>query len=148
VLPWDLEDEGLETSLARMAGEIGVDGLSVIASYSGIRQYRSRSVYERRLVEHDAATHFQPDPKRYVNTRVRPAAASWMKSRNPLERIARAAEKAHLKLRVQAAACRDTGLTSKYPMASCVNVFGDPVNTWLCRRTRTCASMSPLSQKT
>src|SRR5262249_33730749 len=91
--PWDLEDEGLEISLGRLAGEIGVDGITVAATETDIRMIRGRPLGGRRTFISPAGAHFQPDPAIHRGNRIRPIPASWMKSKNPLERIAKVAEK-------------------------------------------------------
>lgn len=130
--PWDLEDEGIEVSLGRMAGDVGVDAVSVAATCRSVAEFRPRAVSGPRTLAFEAAAHFQPDSKCYVNTRIRPNTASWMKSRNPLDKIGRAAERQGLKLRAWVNCCAGQALASRYSLASCVDVFGDPIVTRLC----------------
>ncbi len=130
--PWDLADEGVEAAIGRMAGEINVDALSVAATCCRVKEFRARAFGAPRMVEHGAAAHFQPDKKRYLKTRILPNPAPWMKTRNALEKIGREAEKSGLKLRVSAVCCRSDALVSRYPMASCVDAFGDASRDILC----------------
>lgn len=130
--PWDLEDEGIDAALGRMAGEIGVDAVSVATTHHSIEAFRPRAPAGRRTVTLDAAAHFQPDRACYVNTRVRPIPAAWMKSRNPLDKISRHAQKLGLKLRAWAVCCHGSAMAARFPMASCVDAFGQTVSTWLC----------------
>jgi len=130
--PWDMEDEGVAAALGRMAGDVGVNAVSVVAAHHGIREIRPRAVSGPRVIQLDAAAHFQPDGKRYAKNGIRPIAASWMKSRNPLDKIAGEAEKQGLALRVSVSGCRGGAMVSKYPMASCVNVFGAQSCAWMC----------------
>ena len=130
--PWDLEDEGIDAALGRMAGEIGVDAVSVAASSHCVRAFRPRLMQGPQTIRREATTHFQPAGDRYVNTRLRPSAASWMKSRNPLDKIARSAERHSLKLRAWTVCCHNAVLAARHPMATCVDVFGDAVEGWLC----------------
>jgi hypothetical protein len=130
--PWDLEAEGTEAALARMAGDIGTDAVSVATTLYGVEQFRPRAPAGQQRFVHDAAAHFQPDGKLYTNTRIRPVAAGWMKSRNPLDKIARAAQKENLGLRAWTVCCHSSALAAKHPLASCVDVFGNPMGTWLC----------------
>ena len=130
--PWDLEDEGIEASLARMAGEIGVTAVSVAATCRDIDQLRARRIGERRTVRFEAAAHFQPDRARYPKRGITPATASWVKSRNPLAKIAKEAQRQGIKLRAWAVCCHSGTMVARYPMASCVDIFGDPIGTWLC----------------
>lgn len=130
--PWDLDDEGVELAIGTLAGRVGVDAVAVAASLYGLREHRGRQIGNRRTVEYDAAVHFRPSRECYANTRFRPVVAPWMKSRNPLQRIADEALKQGIRLRAWAVCCHNNTLVARYPSASCVDVFGDPVSSWLC----------------
>ena len=130
--PWDLEDEGLEESLGRLAGEIGVDGITVAATETNIRMIRGRPLGARRTFICPAGAHFQPDAAIHRDNRIRPIPAAWMKSKNPLERIAKVAEKERLKLRARVVLCENDELVERHPHAARVNVFGDSCEKHLC----------------
>jgi hypothetical protein len=130
--PWDLEDEGHERALGRLSGEIGVDGISVAAVLDDLTEFRSRAFAGPHTVTRPAAAHFQPASKHYENTRLRPPAAAWMKSRNPLARIADLARQHSLECRARAVCCRNSHLAARQPSAACVDVFGDPIEARLC----------------
>lgn len=130
--PWDLEDEGLDASLGRLAGEIGVDGITVAAVLPEITQLRTMPPAAGRLFHAKAAAHFQPDSACYANTRIRPAPAAWMKSKNALERIVTAAEKQRLKVRALIHPLTGDALAERHPHSRVVNVNGDEVANALC----------------
>ena len=130
--PWDLEDEGHDRALGRLAGEIGVDAISVAAVLDDLTEFRSREFKGPRTVTRRAAAHFQPSSRHYENTRLRPTAAAWMKSRNPLARIVESARHQSLKCRAWVVCCRNSHLAAKQPLAACVDVFGDPIEARLC----------------
>lgn len=130
--PWDLDLEGYDESLARLAGDIGVDAILVPAVHEGIREIRPRAAEADRAFVCRAAAHFQPDAKCYGGFRIRPIPAAWMKSRNPLEKIAAAAEKHRLALRVSISCCQGDALAERYPHAACIDFFGRPSANWLC----------------
>lgn len=130
--PTDIEDDGIESSLGVLAGEIGVDAINVAAVANGSWALRGRSSSGPRLVEREAGAHFQPEIARYGGTHLRPVVASRIKSRNPLEKIAQEAQRLGLRLRASIACCLHERLATKYPMARCVNVFGDPDPAWVC----------------
>lgn len=130
--PWDLEDEGYETAIGRLAGEIGVDAISLGLVLPDIVQFRPRSTGGPRTVRRPAAAHFKPSAESYVNTPLCPPAASWMKSRNPIEQIAGTAERNGLKLRAWIVACDNVTLVKRHPSAGCVDVFGDAITGRLC----------------
>jgi Zn-finger protein len=130
--PWDLEDEGLEVSLGRLAGEIGVDGITVAATETDIRMIRGRPIGGRRTFICPAGAHFQPDPAIHRGNRIRPIPAAWMKSKNSLERIAKIAQREHLDVRARIVCCEGKGVAERYPHAVCINAFGDPIPGQLC----------------
>ncbi len=125
--PWDLDHEGIEAAIGRMAGDIGADGLSVAATLHSLRERRTRVAPGPRTIEMEAAAHFQPEAQRYANTRLRPIVAAWLKTRNPLERILREAEQIGIHRRLSVVACHGASLAARYPMTSCLDVFGDPI---------------------
>ncbi|HVP12705.1 MAG TPA: hypothetical protein VMV94_16125 [Phycisphaerae bacterium] len=130
--PWDLEEEGIEVAIDRLGGDIGVDAVSVATTLPSISEFRARAFAQRRTVEHDAAAHFRPDATRYVNTRIRPIPSPWMKSRNPLEKIARYADKQGMKVRAWTNPCHGSAMAAKYKTVACIDVFGDINPTWMC----------------
>lgn len=130
--PWDLEDEGLEESIGRLAGEIGVDGINVSATTSEIRELRGREIGGRRTFVSPAAAHFHPDKSLYDNHRIRPIPAAWMKARNPLERITKVAKKENIFVRASFCVNRGRALVERFPHAACINMFGDPSTYCLC----------------
>ncbi len=130
--PWDLDQEGIEAAVGRMAGEIGVSAISVTATLHSLRERRARAAPGPRTLDLEAAAHFQPDAPRYANTRLRPIVAAWLKARNPLEKIFREAEQVGLHRRVSIAACHSAALAARYPLTACVDVFGDPITSCVC----------------
>jgi len=130
--PWDLEQEGLEAATARLAGEIGVDAVSVAAVHPAVEELRPRGPAGGKTLVHQAAAYFQPAAALYTGTNIKPNVASGLKGRNPLERIALAVSKQQLRLRLALSACRNPVLAERYPMACGENAFGEKDGRWLC----------------
>ncbi len=130
--PWDLDLEGYDDALARLAGDIGVDAVRVAAVHQGIHQLRPRAAESVRAFVSSAAAHFQPDSRYYSDTRIRPIPAAWMKSRNPLEKIAAAAQKNRLALRGSLSCCQGNALAERHPHAACIDFFGRASEDRLC----------------
>lgn len=120
---WDLEEEGIEAALDHVAG-LGVDALSVAVTSRRIREPRPRSASQDRVCVMEGGAHFVPTRKHYPDLRIRPTSSSWMKARNPLEKIARQAERVGVRLRASVSCCRSEVLAAKHSDAACVNVFG------------------------
>ncbi|QDV89808.1 hypothetical protein RAS2_08830 [Phycisphaerae bacterium RAS2] len=125
--PWHLEREGADEALARMAGEIGVDGVQLCVSGSGSAALYPRGPQGPRIDSCDAGLQFQLDPSKYSSVRVRPRIASWMKSRNPLEAVCKLAERHRLKVRV--ALPRSIDMPERSTYATIINALGD-VSPW------------------
>lgn len=130
--PWDLDLEGYDDALARLAGDIGVDAVRVAAVHEGIHQLRPRAAETARAFVSGAAAHFQPDSRIHSNSRIRPIPAAWMKTRNPLEKIAAAARKNRLALRVSLSCCKGDALLQRHPHAACTDFFGRAGEDRLC----------------
>jgi hypothetical protein len=123
--PWDLEEEGVEAAMARLAGEIGADAVSVTAIHQDVAKLRPRGREGAKTTLRKAAAHFQPSVPLYAGTPIKPNVAAGLKSRNPLDKIARAAEKQRLSLRLGLSACADSAIVERHPTAACVNVLGE-----------------------
>ncbi|MCZ6699486.1 MAG: hypothetical protein O7D94_11190 [Planctomycetota bacterium] len=128
--PWDVLEDGLEETLVRLAGEIGVDSLSVPAIHGRIEQFRPR--YQRPWIRREAAATFQPSSPHYGNTRIRPIPGAWMKTRNVFEQLTRACEKHRIAMRARVACCNGETTAARFRMATCVDVFGESSLTRLC----------------
>lgn len=130
--PWDLLAAGIDAVLDFAVGELGVDGIRVSAVAGAACTLRVRPGLSPRTFRVEAAAHFQPEPRRYGDTRLRPPTAAWFKSRNPLAQIAEACAKRKLLLRARVVACDNATLIERYPHAACKDVFGDASPARLC----------------
>ncbi|UCD28558.1 MAG: hypothetical protein JSV03_15990 [Planctomycetota bacterium] len=129
---WDLVDEGIDKVLDRLQGEAGITGISVATFYHSVDQLRPHAgVLPKRFLSPGGAQ-FQPQADRYTGTRIKPAAASWLKKSNPLAKVAEACEKRKLALRGWTVCCHSSLMVSKYSNGAVKNVFGDIDPTWLC----------------
>ncbi len=130
--PWDLLDEGPDLALDRIAGEIGAQSISIATTYHSVAQFRPHAADAPARFVSESAAHFQPNASAYSATRIRPIPASWMKSRNPLERIAECCRSRNVALRAWLIACHGTALAARYPDAACKDAFGNRSTSWLC----------------
>jgi hypothetical protein len=131
--PWDLLDEGIDRALDQMQ-EVGVSGICVATLYHSIEHFRMHSIPadRPRSYLHQAAAYFQPEHSRYVNTRLRPIVADWLKSRNPLVEIGQACAQRGLGLRSWTVCCHNSAMVQKRPETAIKNAFGDINPTWMC----------------
>ncbi len=130
--PADLEDEGIDAALARLRGEIGVDGIILRAATPARTALRPRVTGSPKIVSHESAVWFQPDAKHYAGTRIRPHVAHAIKSRNFLARICDAAVAQGLSVRARIDLFDSLPLAAKHPTATCVDVYGRPHESQLC----------------
>lgn len=131
---WDLADEGVELSLDRLAGEVGVDSVCVPAVTDAIDVYRPRGAGESRRFRTDGGIHYRADAQRFAATRIRPAPASWMKSRHVLADVAEHAAKRGLALRLAMSCCLNRAAAERHAFAVCKDAVGE------CRTARLCPS--------
>ncbi|HPF39035.1 MAG TPA: hypothetical protein P5081_03190 [Phycisphaerae bacterium] len=131
--PWDLEDEGVDAAIGRIKGDLYADDISVLVHSDDFTQRRARSIGDGgRTIRHGAGAHYRANISHYGSTRIRPLAAPWMKSRDPFSRIAGTCESMGVGLILRASCLRNAALVHKYPMAACIDVFGDVSRDRLC----------------
>jgi hypothetical protein len=129
---WDLEDEGIGEVLDRLHGEVGATGISVATSYHSVDHLRIHADVSPRVYRADGGIYFQPDTKHYAATRLKPITSPYIKSRNPLAKIAEACARRHMKLRSWTVFGHNSYLVARHESFACRNVFGDLNPTWLC----------------
>ncbi len=123
--PWDLEDEGIDCVLDRLQGELGASGITVRASGPPVRQLRRHASVEPRVFQTLGGLYFQPDADKYGATRIKPVVADWVKSRNPLSKIADACGKRGLQFRAAVYTRRLECIVSRHPEFAVKSCFGD-----------------------
>lgn len=128
----DLDDEGLEPALARLAGDLSVTTVCVAALHPAAAYRRCRPVYASRRVVLDAGASFAPEARRYAAARFRPRVGAGCRGRNPLEAIARACERASVGLRVRVSACIGGTHDPQPAWAACATAHGDVIDEALC----------------
>lgn len=129
--PWDLIDEGLDTTLDRLQGELGVNGLAVPIATAPHTELRARPI-EPRILRTRGGLLFVQDETKYGSTRCRPALADVPYARNVLERIADACRQRGLALRWILPASRIGQLASRHPEFAVKNAFNAASDTALC----------------
>ncbi len=132
VHPADLIDEGIDAVLDRLRGEIGVDGIVVDAVASARLALRPRVTDAPKIALYEAAAWFQPDPKHYSGTRLRPNTARSIKSRDELARICDAAAARGLVVRARVDAFDNATLVERHSTIACVDVFGRAHDSRIC----------------
>jgi len=131
--PWDLIDEGLESGLDRLQGEVGIAGLSVWAACPPVTELRARTL-EPRIFRTRGGALFRPDEAAYATTRFKPVASDWVKgpAHDPMTRIAAACTERNIELRILVSAAATGRLAQRYPDSACKNLFGAESQISLC----------------
>ncbi|MFO0973460.1 MAG: hypothetical protein U1A27_08495 [Phycisphaerae bacterium] len=122
--PWDLIEAGPAAALDQLAGELGANGVCVLAAGGPRRTLRAGLQSDCPVFETAGGAHFRPDAARYVATRLRAAPAEWLRSRNPFETIARACQERGVALHAALPACAQPSLARSEPSTTCRDVFG------------------------
>jgi len=129
---WDLLDEGVESVVDRLAGEIGATGVCVPATYHSIDQIRPHEAAHAHRYRHESAAYFQPDRQRYASTRIRAPVAGWLGRRNPLSDVCETSRAGGLVVHLWVVACHGSTLANRYPWAVGKDAFGASLDTGLC----------------
>jgi hypothetical protein len=122
---WDLEDEGIESVLDRIGGELGVSNLTVVAASGPVCHIRRHRDVRPRVFRTRGGLFFQPDDARFARTRCKPIVSGWLKARNPLVKVAEECARRDISLRVAIDARRTGRLVARYPSVAVKTVFGD-----------------------
>ncbi len=130
--PWDLEDEGIEHVLDVLQGEIGVQGISVVAASGPLCELRARPDASPRIFRSRGGIFFQPDDSHYANTRIKPILSRWLKTRNPIATIAAACHKRDMKLRFILPTRRIGRVADRFPVTVAKSAFGDASDLCIC----------------
>jgi hypothetical protein len=128
---WDLVDEGIDTVLDRIKGEIGVKGIVVPVHHSGVQQFRPHAGVSPRTFQSKGGAEFQPDSSRYAATRIRPVVDDWLRKSNPFKTVVQACKDRGLKIGAAIRACAASPIARQYEHAAVRDVWGDR-DDWLC----------------
>ena len=129
---WDLEDEGVDDVLDRLKGDLGVDGVTVVAASGPFTLLRRGASASPRVFHSRGGVFFQPHDDAYHSTRCKPVVSGWLKARNPLLRVARACRQRGLELRAALDTRRIGRLAARYRMVAAKSAFGDAAQGCAC----------------
>ncbi|MFH0980255.1 MAG: hypothetical protein V2A79_01785, partial [Planctomycetota bacterium] len=129
---WDLVDEGLEGVLDLLHGTLGVTGLCTPVTAGPMRSLRYAADVEPRIFRSRGGVFFQPDRALYENTRCKPILSEWLKTRNPLQKLAQSCRERGLALRA-VIECTSIGRIAAHdPHFARKDVFGDLSPSQIC----------------
>jgi hypothetical protein len=122
---WNVVDFGIEESLDLIQSKLGAQSISLRVTSSRVSQLRVGEFEGPRIFRSDGGYFFQPDKSKYANTRIKPVVASWLKSRDPLEKIVVACKKRDIELRLRISTLESPVIATRYPEAASKTIFGD-----------------------
>jgi len=131
---WDLEDEGIDDVLDRVKGEAGITGITVPVTCGPVEIFRVHPDVSPRTFRSDGGLQFQPRAEYYEGTRLKPVVAEWLKTRDPLAKVAEACAKRNLKLRarIEDPCYRPVHASKHYDECLIQDAFGEPRPQHLC----------------
>lgn len=124
VNPWDLVDEGADSVLDRLQGEIGVSGVTLVAAAPPMTLLRVRPVTPRVLRTRGGLL-FQPREELYAATRLRPGTSDTLRRKPALAESAERCRARGLGVRLELPAATLGRVLPRYPDAGCRNALDD-----------------------
>lgn len=129
--PWDLIDEGLQTSLARIAAA-GIQEISLAAAYHGAMLLLPHNPRRRVYFLEDGVVYFRPDLSFYAQTPIKPIPSELTADQDPLRQIAEAAALKGLGTVAWTVTLHNSRLGLQFPELTMENAFGDRYPYGLC----------------
>jgi hypothetical protein len=123
--PWDLDAEGHEASLGRIADN-GFNAVNLATAYHAGKFLLPHNPRRRVYFPEDGALYFKPDLEKYG--RIQPRVSSLVDGeRDPLRALEREREKYGLALVAWTVVLHNTWLGERYPECTMHTAFGDPL---------------------
>ena len=113
--PWDLTDEGLDVSLARIADTAACREIMLTPSYHVSTYFLPHNPRRPIYYGEDGAVYFTPRPERYAKTNIRPRVSSVVTGPAYMDEIVHAIEKRGLALGAWIVYLFNHHLAEKYP---------------------------------
>lgn len=129
---WDIEQEGCEDFLDHVRSELGFARLTVPVLHGPAHCVRAGRHASPRVFATGGGLAFQPDDEHFRATRLHPATADWLRTRNPMARLADAAKQAAFPLTAEIDVLGLAAATSKHDRGVRKNAFGDPMPGRVC----------------
>ena len=128
--PWDVLDAGVDTALAQIANEGGMQAVSLSHSYHNVKHLRPHNPTGKLFVANSSAIYFQPDLKRYGM--IKPIVAPLVQADDGMRRIREAAAKHGLAFHAWTVTLHNSALGTIYPDINTLNALGDRIPHYLC----------------
>lgn len=124
--PWDIQDQGLETLAADLAGRAGLNTVSMATSYHAGRFLQPRSPQQKAYFPEDGTIYFRPDESLWQGKEIQPLVAQNLIERgNMLEALTKARATTGLKVSCWTVCLHNTRLGTLHPDHVTRNAFGN-----------------------
>jgi hypothetical protein len=124
--PWDIQDQGLETLAADLAGRAGLNTVSVATSYHAGRFLQPRSPSQKAYFPEDGTVYFRPDDTLWRDRVIRPLVAQNVLDRGDmLHALTKARETTDLKVSCWTVCLHNSRLGMLHPDHVTRNAFGN-----------------------
>ena len=129
---WDLLEEGVDATLDRVQGELGLTGITVPVVCPPMTLLRCRPDPAPRVFRTRGGVFFPPQENCYAATRCKPVPSTWIKGRNPLAKAAETCRKRDLAFRVSICTSLAGRIIDRHPEAAAKTAHGDAFADRLC----------------
>jgi hypothetical protein len=124
--PWDIQDQGLETLVADLAGRAGLNTVSVATSYHAGRFLQPRSLSQKAYFPEDGTVYFHPDDTLWQDKAIRPLVAQNVLDRGDmLDALTTARDTTGLKVSCWTVCLHNSRLGLLHPDHVTRNAFGN-----------------------
>ncbi|MFC6446464.1 hypothetical protein [Shinella zoogloeoides] len=124
--PWDIQDQGLETLAADLAGRAGLNTVSMATSYHAGRFLQPRSPQQKAYFPEDGTIYFRPDESLWQGKEIQPLVAQNLIERGDmLEALTKARATTGLKVSCWTVCLHNTRLGTLHPDHVTRNAFGN-----------------------
>lgn len=150
--PWDVLDEGADRFCANAREALGVDTVSLAASYHAAKLILPHNPRRKVYYPEDGSLYFRPDPAAFAGSPIQPHVGRLARDQDPLATLCAAAERAGMCVIAWTVCLHNTRLGETYPQYAPRNAFGDPAITYLCpaqpaARAYACALAADLARR-
>src|SRR5947209_19728260 len=94
--PWDVIDESADRFCERAREQLGVDTISLAASYHAAKLILPHNPRRKVYYPEDGSLFFRPDPAAFAHSPIQPHVSALAREEDVLDSLCRAAEKAGL----------------------------------------------------
>lgn len=128
---WDFLEEGPDVCAKKLKEDLGVDGVSVATIYHSVEHWRLRSPHPS-FFRSEGRVYFRPSERTLEKSPLKPPLYMPDSPSDPLEKVAKACDKAGLQLVSWTVCLHNSEIGRRYPEVQMRNVFGMGYPTNLC----------------